>query len=488
MVTSFYEVVGRCIDTINKSADIISRCYWLLMFVGVGIILLVSILGIISYKVLRYNKIFREFVSQHEQDKFDAVTGIYNKNEFCNKTQRLVLTSKRGEFSMFRCDINKFKIINEVLGRGFGDNILRMMAVTIKDLVGDGVGTYGRLENDIFLMCVPTYRYTAKEVYTRLTNAIRSSEDGVIITICVGAYVIDNPCLSVELMSDRAALSLQNVKGKIVDGYANYDSLLHDSILREQKLFYNIDLALQEHQFEIYLQPIYNLKTLRIEYAEALIRWKHPTRGLLPPSEFLPYAQKNGFINTIDIYVWTTVCKYLRQRKNENKRTIPISVNISRASLLSKNLPQTLKSLVMEYNLDPSDLKLEITEDSYMNTQAEVLSIIDDLKDFGFEFFMDDFGSGYSSLGILRDIPFNVIKLDKMFIDGLNFQEMSINFLLSILNMTKVLNIPVIMEGTETKEQVAFLIENDFDFAQGYYFSRPIKFQEFEKFLDKEEE
>ena len=298
--------------------------------------------------------------------------------------------------------------------------------------------------------------------------------------------MIDNPCLPVGLMSDKAALSLKNVKGKIVDGYAYYDNVLYDSILKEQKLFYNINLALQEHQFEIYFQPIYNLKTLKIEYAEALIRWKHPTKGLLSPSEFLPYAEKNGFINTIDIYVWTTVCKYLKRRKDENKKIIPISVNISRASLLSKNLSQTLKSLVREYQLEPSCLKLEITEDSYMNTTKELLSIIHDLKDFGFEFFMDDFGSGYSSLGNLRDIPFNVIKLDKLFIDGLSFQKTSINFLLSILNMTKVLNIPVIIEGVETKEQVAFLIENDFDFAQGYYFSRPIIYQEFEKFLDRE--
>ena len=123
-----------------------------------------------------------------------------------------------------------------------------------------------------------------------------------------------------------------------------------------------------------------------------------------------------------------------------------------------------------------------------MNTSSETLSIIHELKNFGFEFFMDDFGSGYSSLGILRDIPFNVIKLDKLFIDGLNFQETSVDFLLSILNMTKILNIPVIMEGVETKEQVAFLMDNDFDFAQGYYFSRPIIFQEFERFIDKEED
>lgn len=463
--------------------NIANLCMCFLAFSIVSIFLWFNV----CRKVVQLKEKVEEFMSKKNQSGFDDITGIYNRDKFYKETQRLVLTSNRGEFSMFRCDINRFKIINELLGRDYGDGILRVLALTIKNLVGDGVGTYGRLENDVFLMCVPTSKYTAKEVYERLTDALKKSEDGFSITVCVGVYVIDNPCLSVGLMSDRASLSLKNIKGKIVDGYAYYDSILHESILKEQKLFYNIDLALQEHQFEIYLQPIYNLKTLKIEYAEALIRWKHPTKGLLPPSEFLPYAEKNGFINTIDIYVWTTVCKYLKGRKDENKRTIPISVNISRASLLSKNLSHTLKSLVMEYEIDPSDLKLEITEDSYMNTSSEVLSVIYDLKEFGFEFFMDDFGSGYSSLGILRDIPFNVIKLDKLFIDGLNFQETSINFLLSVLNMAKVLNIPVIMEGAETKEQVAFLIDNDFDFAQGYYFSRPIIFQEFEKFLDKEE-
>ena len=449
-------------------------------------LLVIVILDFIKDIIILSKKSAKKTIKNEESDYLDPLTKIYNKDKFFAKTQALICNSKKNEFSLFRCDINRFKIINEVLGREFGDSILKKLANSIKNLVKDNVGTYCRLENDVFLICLPTNEYDAPTVYNYLSNELKNTENEFSITLCIGIYVIDNPKLPISSMSDRASLPLKNIKGKIVDGYAYYDNLLYDSILKEQKLFYNMNVALQEHQFEIYLQPIYNLKTLKIEYAEALIRWKHPTRGLLTPIEFLPYAEKNGFINTIDIYVFTTVCKYLKARKEANKKIIPISVNISRPSILSPTLFETLKSIVTENDINPSYIKLEITEDSYMNISSELLHVINKLKDFGFEFFMDDFGSGYSSLGILRDIPFDVIKIDKCFIDGLNSQKTSINFLLSILNMTKVLNIPVIMEGTETREQIDFLTNNGVEFAQGFYFSKPIIFPEFEKFLDSE--
>lgn len=422
-------------------------------------------------------------ISKQNKD-IDPLTKIYNKNKFYKETYKIISNSDPNQFSLFRCDINRFKIINEVLGREFGDTVLNTLANSIKNLVKDDVGTYGRLENDIFLICIPTNRYNAKYIYDYLSDQLKHIESGFSITLCIGIYVIDNPKLPVNSMSDRASLPLKNIKGKIVDGYSYYDNLLYDSILKEQKLFYNIDSALEEHQFEIYLQPIYNLKTLKIQYAEALIRWKHPTRGLLPPIEFLPYAEKNGFIHTIDIYVLTTVCKYLKARFNTNKKIVPISVNVSRTSMLSPNLTSTLKSIVNENDIDPNYVKLEITEECYMDVSSQLLSVINELRNFGFQFFMDDFGSGYSSLGILRNIPFDIIKIDKCFIDDVNSKETSTNFLLSILNMTKTLNIPVIIEGTETKDQVDFLAKSGFDFAQGFYFSKPITFPEFEKLLE----
>ena len=453
----------------------------ILLYSLVAILLLLLVIFVIC---LNMSKILKNYTFKESYKMYDSVTGIYDKDNFYQATQKILHDTKPGEFAIFRCDINRFKVINEVFGQKFGDMVLRLLAGSIKELA-EGVGTYGRLENDVFLMCLPVKQYSAKEIYSYLSNSLLKIQNGFSITLCIGIYVIDDPTLPISLMCDKASFPLRDIKGKIVDGYAYYDNLLHSSILKEQKLFFNINTALSEHQFEIYLQPIYNLKTLQIDYAEALVRWKHPTRGLLPPSEFLPYAEKSGFINSIDIYVWTTVCNYLKERKKAGKKSIPISVNISRPSILLPSLNKILKSLIKEYGLNASDLKLEITEDSYMNVSPELLSVIKDLKDFGFEFFMDDFGSGYSSLGLLRSIPFNVIKIDKVFLDDFGKNQYSTNFLLSILNMTKVLDIPVIMEGVETKEEIDFLIENGFDYAQGYYFSEPIIFPKFEKFLEE---
>lgn len=448
------------------------------------IIILLALLFVLCFICFKMYNILKNYTFKESYKMIDSVTGIYNKDKFYHATQKILCNAKKNEYAIFRCDINRFKVVNEVFGHKFGDMVLRLLASSIKELA-EGVGTYGHLENDVFLMCLPVEQYSANEIYSYLSNSLLKIQNGFSITLCIGIYIIDDPSIPVSIMCDKASFPLRDIKGKIVDGYAYYDNLLHSSILKEQKLFFNINAALSEHQFEIYLQPIYNLKTLKIEYAEALIRWKHPTKGLLPPSEFLPYAEKNGFINAIDVYVWTTVCNYLSKRKESGKKIIPISVNISRASVLLPSLTKTLKSLVKDYNLNPSDLKLEITEDSYMNVSSELSAIIKDLKDYGFEFFMDDFGSGYSSLGILRDIPFNVVKIDKVFLDDFGKNSMATKFLMSILNMTKILDIPVIMEGAETKEEVDFLISNGFDYAQGYYFSKPIIFSEFEKFLEE---
>lgn len=448
------------------------------------LILISLLLVILCFLCFKTSKILHNYVFKEFYPVIDSLTGIYNKDEFYKQTHSLLVNAKENEYAIFRCDINHFKVVNEVMGRKFGDAVLQLLACSIKELA-EGVGTYGYLGNDIFLMCLPSEQYPANEVYSYLSNSLHKIQNGFSITLCIGVYLVNNPSLPVSNMCDKASFPLRDIKGKIVDGYAYYDNLLHASILKEQKLFYNINTALSEHQFEIYLQPIYNLKTLKISFAEALIRWKHPTKGLLPPSEFLPYSEKNGFINAIDIYVLNTVCNYLRTQKDAGKKTVPISVNLSRQSILLPSIADTLKSLIKKYDLSPSDLKLEITEDSYMNVSPQLSSVIKDLKDFGLQFFMDDFGSGYSSLGILRDIPFDLIKIDKVFIDDFGKNQNSTMFLLSILNMTKVLNIPVIMEGPETKEETDFLVANEFDYAQGYYFSKPIIFSEFQKFLDE---
>ena len=242
--------------------------------------------------------------------------------------------------------------------------------------------------------------------------------------------------------------------------------------------------ALDNGEFVVYLQPKVNLENGKIAGAEALVRWINPKEGFMPPGDFVPLFESNGFIYDLDKYVWEKSCKYLSNRISEGKKNVPISVNVSRRDFLRRDLTAFFVELVKKYNLDFSLLHLEITESSYMEDPTSIIRIADGLKEAGFTLEMDDFGSGYSSLNMLSTFPIDMLKIDKAFLDNEDITDES-NIVKFVIDLAKCLELKTICEGVETEEQVEALKKMGCDFMQGYYFSKPVPADDFFEMLDR---
>ncbi|MEG2159033.1 MAG: EAL domain-containing protein, partial [Clostridia bacterium] len=297
----------------------------------------------------------------------------------------------------------------------------------------------------------------------------------------IGICIVEDSSISVEEMYNRATLASKTCKGNYVDFYAYYNESMSVSLTIEQEITNEMNFALENEQFEIYLQPQYNIHTNLPCGAEALVRWNHPKKGLIMPDSFIPIFERNGFITKLDYYVWEQTCKCLCSRKSKGIKPYPISVNVSRVNLYNPNLPETLLSLVEKYGVDPALLHLELTESAYTDNPTAMKKTMEQLQSYGFIIMMDDFGSGYSSLSLLKDIAIDVLKIDMHFLSQADTPGRGENIIASIIRMAKWLNIPVIAEGAETAEQVDFLRSVGCDYVQGFYFARPMPIADYDK-------
>ncbi|MEG1973217.1 MAG: EAL domain-containing protein, partial [Oscillospiraceae bacterium] len=229
--------------------------------------------------------------------------------------------------------------------------------------------------------------------------------------------------------------------------------------------------------------PVYSLSQGKTVSAEALVRWIHPESGIIAPNNFIPLFEKNGFITKLDFYMMDKTCQFLSNRRKEGKMPIPVSVNLSRRSIYSRDITGDLTGLMEKYDLSPSELKLEITETAYTDNPEQLKKTVIELQKRGFIILMDDFGSGYSSLNMLKDLPVDILKIDMKFLENFDVSSRAGNIVTSVVRMAKWLKLPVIAEGVETRQQVNFLSSLGCDMIQGYYFSRPITIEDFEKFV-----
>ena len=415
--------------------------------------------------------------------EYDDLTSIYNKQSFYDKTHDLLMNNFDTQYVIGRIDIEKFKIVNDVFGTGEGDQLLKYIARKIKYYVQD-FGTYGRLDADIFAICFPWSFNNVERFVDYMQKEIKQYPLDFEVIPCFGFYVVDVVTLPVDIMCDRANLALRTIKGNYVKRYAVYDDTLRRSLIEEQSIVSQMNNALVAKQFKIYLQPKCKIDTGNIVGAEALVRWQHPMKGLIPPNKFIPIFEKNGFILKLDAYVWECACELLRKWLDEGREVMPISVNVSRINLYNPKLCDILIGLIEKYQLQPELLQLELTESAYTENQKLLVSIMERLRTYGFKILMDDFGSGYSSLNVLKDLPVDILKIDLKFLSGIDKFGRGGNILASVIRMARWLSLPVIAEGVETREQADFLISIACNVAQGYYFSRPITVEEYERLLD----
>ena len=265
---------------------------------------------------------------------------------------------------------------------------------------------------------------------------------------------------------------------------AYYDDALRDDIMYEQELISELNNAINEGQFRMFLQPQMSSDG-KLLGAEALIRWFHPKKGQIMPANFIPVFEKNGLISKVDEYIWELACKQLRKWKDEGKEELYISVNISPRDFYFLNIYQIFTELIKKYGVSAKSLKLEITETAIVMDFQRQLELITKLRQNGFIVEMDDFGSGYSSLNMLKDIHVDVLKIDMAFLKKAEDEERSKKILQMIISLSKQLDMPVITEGVETEEQVKFLSEMGCDIFQGYYFAKPMDIDAFETLYEK---
>ena len=288
--------------------------------------------------------------------------------------------------------------------------------------------------------------------------------------------------MSIPVMIDHAKLASKECKGNYIQNYHIYTEEIGKSIQEAQSIVSKMERAMKEEQFVLYLQPKYGLAKYKLRGAEVLIRWLTP-EGMVSPGKFIPVFEKNGLIMKLDYYVWEQSCKLIRNWLDRGIKPFPISVNISRVSMYNPRIVEEIHELTVKYDVPPELFQLELTESAYTDNPESIKKAMQQLQEYGFKILMDDFGSGYSSLNVLKDISVDILKMDMKFMaaPGSENQRRSESIVANVIRLAKDLDLPVIAEGVEEKEQVEFLSSVGCEYVQGYYFARPMPVAEYEK-------
>lgn len=432
------------------------------------------------YKLTDTTDEIKKFREEQYLATHDKLTGLYNREYFFQKAEELLKSDPNTERYMICTNIKNLKLVNDLFGEEMGDRILREQAKQLKYADYDNC-IHGRIEGDKFAMLIPKENFNAglaERNSGKLQYLIDNSNYRIQINI--GVYRITDPAESPRVMFDRACMAISSREGDYQKSVVYYDSSMMEQLLHEKSVIGEFEHAIENRQFDMFLQPQVAADG-RLLGAEALVRWRHPEKGLVFPVNFINVIEKTGLIIRLDRYMWELAAQRLREWKDMGCAELCISVNISAKDFYYADLYCVFTELVEKYGIKPQNLNLEITETALMTDVEQHLETLGRLQEYGFRLEIDDFGNGYSSLNMLKDIKADVLKIDMLFLRETENRERSRTILNSIISMSKALGMEVIAEGVETKAQLDFLTEMGCDVFQGYYFSKPIPVGEFEK-------
>ena len=415
-----------------------------------------------------------------EAPRIDAATGLLGKEAFFDEAAAYLRHSGARDVSIVCFDVDHFKLFNDLHGLDCGDELLRYLgrALALR-FSPDGAQPLARLAADTFALCATGIR--PERVERILVDISSECPNGIDAIVRAGVYRIEDPASPVSIMCDRAVIALRTVKGSYFDRVALYDPGMREALVLEREVVAGVESALREDRIELFLQPKCNIRTGKIVGAEALARWRHPERGIVAPGEFIPLIERNGLVRSLDLRVWEKTAAWIRGLIDEGVQPVPVSVNVSRADIYLVDVAAELHALVDRFGIEPSLIEVEITESAYSERPDRIVAAFDELAERGFTVLMDDFGSGYSSLNMLKDINVDVLKIDMRFLD--RDDRRSKDIMESVIRMARWLDLPVIAEGVETREQVNFLLDVGCSYAQGYYYARPMEAAAFEALL-----
>lgn len=411
----------------------------------------------------------------------DELTGLYNKQFFLEEVAAGLERHPAKDYDIICLEVERFTLINDTFGVARGDELLCHIADVLKKT--QELIVRARFAQDCFYMVT---KHGAVEQGPWLSNVLAEAAAFPLeldVMINCGVYPVSDRTLSVSAMCERAKLAADKNKADYGKEYSYYDDSIRQKLLDEQFVIGNVRAALDQHQFQVYYQPKYHLGTERVAGAEALVRWVHPTRGFMSPGLFIPVLERNGLIGQLDEYVWEQTCSDIRRWMDLGLPAVAVSVNVSRADLYNPKLPEILLNLVEKYRVPIGNLHLEITESAYTSNPDQIIQAVKELRSLGFLIEMDDFGSGYSSLNMLAEMPVDVLKLDMGFVQHENKGLSGKGIISFVINLAKWMNLSIVAEGVETADQIAMLRAMDCGYVQGFYFARPMQRAAFEELI-----
>ena len=429
----------------------------------------------------------RQIIQSTERD---PLTGLYNREYFYRYAEQYDQHHKETSMDAIVVDVNHFHMINERFGNAYGDKILKRIGIRLRGMVQDIGGIVCRRSADTFLVYCPhgkDYQAILDEASAGLSDDETMNHR---VRLRMGVYADADRTLPIERRFDRAKMAADTVRSSFVKGVGHYDRMLHERELYAEQLVEEFRTAIAEKQFKVYYQPKFDIRPdiPVLASAEALVRWVHPSLGLISPGVFIPLFEENGLIQALDHYVWRTAAEQIREWKDRLGFSVPVSVNVSRIDMYDPHLVELLQGIVADNGLEPRELLLEITESAYTKDSEQIIETVGRLRALGFEIEMDDFGTGYSSLNMISTLPIDALKLDMKFVRNAFNERKDTRMLEVIIDIADYLNVPVIAEGVETQEQLDALKTMGCDLVQGYYFSRPVPAEEYERFVRERKE
>ena len=425
----------------------------------------------------------RDLIQSTERD---TLTKLFNIDYFVRYVERFDRYFAEMPMDAIVININHFQTINERFGKQYGDDVLRRLADKIRATARETGGVCCRQGADVFLLYCP-HREEYDSLLESLSIGIGGESSGADhIRLRMGVYANADRQLDPERRFDRANKAADSVRGSHIRSVGFYDAAIHEAQIHRERLLEDFHSCLENNCFRVYLQPKFNIRREEpyLASAEALVRWVHPELGMISPAEFTPLLEESGLVLELDRFVWKHTAAYIRSWKDRFGVSVPVSVNVSRVDMLATNLKEIFRQILDEYRLEPSDLMLEITESAYTGSSDPVIETALALREMGFMIEMDDFGTGYSSLGMLNRLPIDALKLDMSFVrTAFAGEKRDTRIIQLILDIAKILGVPVIAEGVETEEQLLALKDLGCDLAQGYFFSRPVPGDEFDSFI-----
>lgn len=422
----------------------------------------------------------KRFKEERYRATHDCMTGLYNREGFFEAAKEFVINHADAQMYIIASNIKDFKLVNELFGTDKGDEVLKNLA-GILDKSGHGECVTGRIAGDKFVKAMLKEDFDEQLIVDKMEALCSLTEDGNYkMHAYIGVCEVGDVNEPIQTMYDKANMAIDRIKGDYQQVVSFYDDSDMKRLMMEKNVVAEFDRAIENKEFILYLQPQVD-HTGKALGAEALVRWQHPQRGLLYPNSFIGILERAGLIYKLDNYIWETSAQRLKMWKNAGLEQYHISVNISAKDFYYLDLYEVFTGLVKKYDINPARLNLEITETVIMSDVKMHMEVISKLQEFGFHIEIDDFGSGYSSLNTLKDIKADVLKIDMLFLRDTENQSRSKAILSSVISMAKTLNMPVITEGVETKNQVDFLSVMGCEMFQGYYFSKPVPVKEFEQ-------